>query len=151
MTTPPTTTPPTGDVKNDKAKKTRKTPTDLSKPIPGLDLTAKLVEPGADWTRPARTVNRKPKARSEQQLKLDAQAADLYTRWVKAGKPRDMDASPKAEYHVAPEHVDAMTAMLRKVAAAGGPVKGKSVKIRQAAHPSGKTAITVAVWDRVES
>jgi hypothetical protein len=142
MTTQPATTAP---------KTPRKSPADLSKPIPGLNLDAKLVEPGEDWTRPERTVKRAPRPRSDQQKKLDAQALDLYHRWVKAGQPRDMDASPKAEYHVAPEHVDAMTAMLRKTAGPGGTVTGKSIKIRQAAHPSGKTAITVAVWDRLES
>ena len=148
MTTPSATQPQT-DVKND--KKPRKAPTDLSKPIPGLNLDAKLVEPGQDWTRPERTVTRAPKPRSDQQKKLDAQALDLYNRWIKAGRPRDMDASPKAEYHVAPEHVDAMNAMLRKVAGSGGTVTGKSVKIRQATMPSGKIAVTVAIWDRLES
>jgi hypothetical protein len=144
MTTPPTTTPATT------AKPARKSPADLSKPIPGLDLNAKLVEPGQDWKRPERTVKRAPRPRSDQQKKLDAQALDLHTRWVKAGKPRDMDASPKAEYHVAPEHLDAMRAMLRKTANSGGPVTGKSVKIRETTMPSGKIAVTVAVWDRLE-
>jgi hypothetical protein len=51
---------------------------------------------------------------------------------------------------VAPEHLDAMRAMLRKTANSGGTVTGKSVKIRETTMPSGKIAVTVAVWDRLE-
>lgn len=152
MTTPTgTKTPPaTGDVKND--KKTRKPPRDLSKHVAELNLDASLVEPGADWVRPARTVTRTARPRSDQQKKLDAQAADLYKRWAAIpGKPRDMDKSPKAQYTVDPAHVDALVALLRKTADVGGGVPGKSVKIRQATHPSGKIAVTVAVWDKPPS
>lgn len=147
-TTPPATTPPT----TGKVKKPRAKPRDLSKHVSGLNLDASLVEPGADWVRPARTVTRTAKARSDQQKKLDAQAADLYKRWSAIpGKPRDMDKSPKAQYTVDPAHVDALVALLRKTADVGGGVPGKSVKIRQATHPSGKIAVTVAVWDKAPS
>jgi hypothetical protein len=143
MTQPATTTPA--------AKKTRKPPRDLSANVPGLNLDARLVAPGDDWARPSRSVTRKPKARGDQLKKLDSQAADLYKRWVQAGKPRDMDKSPKAEYTVAPEHVDALTSLLRKTADKAGGAPGKSIKIRQETMKSGKIAVTVAVWDRLES
>jgi hypothetical protein len=134
-----------------KPKMTRKPPRDLSADVPGLNLDARLVAPGEDWARPERTVTRKPKVRGEQLKKLDAQAADLYKRWVAAGKPRDMDKSPKAEYTAAPEHVDDLTALLRKTADKAGGAPGKSIKIRQETMKSGKIAVTVAVWDRLES
>jgi hypothetical protein len=132
-------------------KKTRAKPRDLSANVPGLNLDARLVAPGDDWARPARTVTRTAKPRSDQLKKLDSQAADLYRRWVAAGSPRDMDKSPKAEYTVAPEHVDALTSLLRKTADKAGGAPGKSIKIRQETMKSGKVAVTVAVWDRLES
>jgi hypothetical protein len=143
MTQPVTTTPP--------AKPERNSPRDLSADVPGLNLDARLVAPGDEWARPSRTVTRKAKPRSDQLKKLDNQAADLYRRWVTAGKPRDMDDSPKAEYTVAPEHVDILTSLLRKTAGKAGSVPGKSIKIRQETMKSGKIAVTVAVWDRLES
>jgi hypothetical protein len=131
-----------------KPRKPRKPSRDLSQDVPGLNLDARLVAPGDDWARPSRTVTRKAKPRSDQLKRLDGQAADLYRRWITAGKPRDMDKSPKAEYSVAPEHVDALVSLLRRTADKAGGAPGKSVKIRQETTASGKIAVTVAVWDR---
>jgi hypothetical protein len=147
MTTPTTSVTQAAATK----KKTRKPPRDLSANVPGLNLDARLVAPGEDWARPARTVTRTARPRSDQLKKLDAQAADLYKRWIQAGKPRDMDQSPKAEYTVAPEHVDALTSLLRKTADKAGGAPGRSIKIRQETMKSGKVAVTVAVWDRLEA
>jgi hypothetical protein len=148
MTTPTTTVTQAAVTK---PRKPRKPPRDLSANVPGLNLDARLVAPGDDWARPSRTVTRKAKPRSDQLKKLDEQAADLYRRWVAAGKPRGMDDSPKAEYTVAPEHVDTLTSLLRKTADKAGGVPGKSIKIRQETRSSGKIAVTVAVMDRLES
>jgi hypothetical protein len=148
MTTPTTTVTQAAVTR---PRKSRKPPRDLSAHVPGLNLDARLVAPGEDWARPSRTVTRKAKPRGEQLKKLDSQAADLYRRWVAAGSPRDMDKSPKAEYTAAPEHVDDLTALLRKTADKAGGAPGKSIKIRQETMESGKIAVTVAVWDRLES
>lgn len=113
------------------------------------ELSAAIIEGGQSWAKPSRKVNRQPKPRSEQQRRLDAQAADLHKRWLAAGQPRDMDASPKAQYMVSPDHVEAFKAMIRKTAHNGGSVPGKSVRIREHADPSGRIAVTVAVWDRL--
>lgn len=106
------------------------------------------VAPGEEWVKPQIIRKREPKPRSKTQIRLDEKAVELHRAWVKAGKPRNMDDSPKAQFRIDPGQADALMVMLRKTATAGGPVQGKSVRLRKATDKSGLAVVTVAVWDR---
>ena len=107
-----------------------------------LDALDSAEVPEAEWGSHPLTGGA---ARSEAQLKIDAQVKDLHEKWVAAGRP-EIRQSPRKRFKVAPEHGPAVRHMLGKA----GSLLDVHVKITPAAHDQeGREVIVYTARDRV--
>jgi len=112
---------------------------------PGFSLTMESVPKGEDVRR---EYSRTAAPRSEDEKRVDKDAARAYALWVKAGSPTDEAKYPWQRYIFPPAAFDTVIAMLRLATNLGGSVQGKALKYRRKTHESGNSMVYFMFTDK---